>query len=289
MNYDVAVIGRGPAGWSCAITARMRGLRTVVIAPQTDSGFLYRAERIDNYPGMPSVSGRELLDSFARQAVELGAEHRVGLARQILPNQDAFLLLVENDVLEARTVVLAMGAARPVLLPGEEEAVGQGVSYCATCDGMLYRGKRIAVVSTGAQGVEETGFLATLAGSVDYYPLKPHDWSALPENVRVLEDVPTRLRREAAGITVETSTQQNTYDGVFVFRAAMPLGMLLSGLETEGAFIRVDRQMRTSVPGVYAAGDCTGQPLQVPKAVGEGNIAAIAAAEYIAKHFPANG
>ena len=287
--YDLAIIGRGPAGWSCAITARMRGLAVVVIAPQTNSGFLARAERIENYPGMPSVSGRELLDSFARQAVEMGAEHRVGLARQIMPNGDAFLLLVENDVLEAKAIVLAMGAARPALLEGEEESVGQGVSYCATCDGMLYRGKSIAVLSTGAQGVEETGFLATLAGAVEYYPLKPHDWSALPASVRVVEEAPRRIRKEAGHITVETATSRRSYDGVFIFRAAMPLGMLLAGLETEGAFIRVDRQMRTNVPGVYAAGDCTGQPLQVAKAVGEGNIAAIAAADYIAKHFSAKG
>ena len=193
------------------------------------------------------------------------------------------MLLVENDVMEVKTVVLAMGAARPKLLPGEEELVGQGVSYCATCDGMFYRGKRIAILSGSLQGVEETAFLAGLAAETDYYSLKPHQTDGLNPRARQVNEKPVSLGRDDAGLTVTTDKATHCYDGVFVFRAAMPLNMLLADLETEGSFIPVDRSMRTNVPGVFAAGDCTGKPLQVPKAVGEGNIAAIAAAEYIAK------
>ena len=123
---DIAIIGKGPAGWSCAMTARMRGLSAAVIAPLNDSGLLRSAERIDNYPGMPQVSGVAMLDSFRSQALELGAVEKTGLVRQIMPMGDSFMLLVENDVLEAKTVVLAMGAARAKLLPGEEEQIGQG-------------------------------------------------------------------------------------------------------------------------------------------------------------------
>lgn len=280
---DIAIIGKGPAGWSCAMTARMRGLSAVVIAPQNDTGLLRSAERIDNYPGMPEVSGTTMLDTFRQQALSLGAVERMGLVRQIMPMGGSFMLLVENDVMEARTVVLAMGAARAKLLPGEEELVGQGVSYCATCDGMFYRGKRIAVLSGSLQGVEETAFLAGLAAETDYYCLKPHQTDELDARVHLVNEKPLRLGRDDAGVTVMTDQAAHCYDGIFVFRAAMPLGMLLSELETEGSFIPVDRSMRTNVPGVFAAGDCTGKPLQVPKAVGEGNIAAIAAAEYIAR------
>ena len=117
---DIAIIGKGPAGWSCAMTARMRGLSAVVVAPQNDTGLLRTAERIDNYPGLPQVSGSEMLESFREQALKLGAEERTGLVRQIMPRADGFMLLVENDIMESKAVVLAMGAARPVLLPGEE-------------------------------------------------------------------------------------------------------------------------------------------------------------------------
>lgn len=279
---DIAIIGKGPAGWSCAMTARKRGLSAVVVAPLNDTGFLRSAERIDNYPGLPQVSGTEMLDAFRNQALDLGAQERVGLVRQIMPMDDHFMLLVENDVMEAKTIVLAMGAARPVLLPGEEEQVGRGVSYCATCDGMFYRGKRIAVLSASLQGVEETHFLAGLASEIDYYCLKPHQTDALDANVRLKDEKPRAIGRDDGGLTLTTDKATHCYDGIFVFRSAMPLGMLMAELRTEGSFIPVDRSMRTNIPGVFAAGDCTGKPLQVPKAVGEGNIAAIAAAEYIA-------
>ena len=282
---DIVIIGKGPAGWSCAITARMRGLRAVVVAPLSDTGWLRRAEKIDNYPGLPSVPGSALLDSFEQQALALGAENRVGLVRQILPNDGSFLLLVENDVLQARAVVLAMGAARPSLLPGEEELIGRGVSYCATCDGMFYRGKDVAVLSTSLQGVEETRFLRDVAKSVTYYQLKPHNTEALPPDVSQSAEKPTGFRAaEGGGVELLSKAGARRYDGAFVFRASMPLHLLLDGLRTRDGFIDVDRLMRTSVPGVFAAGDCTGKPLQVAKAVGEGNIAAISAVEYLTQN-----
>ena len=279
---DVAIVGKGPAGWSCAMTARMRGLDVVVIAPQNDNGLLRKADRVDNYPGMPQISGQKLLDSFREQALELGAEEHFGLVRQIVPLGESFMLLVENDVLEARSVVLAMGAARPQLLAGEEELVGQGISYCATCDGLLYRDKKIAVISSSEHGVEETVFLAGLADAVDYYPLNRHQTDRLPSKAVVIDEKPLSFEKTEMGIVVNTDRSSRCYDGVFVFRSAMPLNMLLAELETEGSYIPVDRQMKTNIPGVFAAGDCTGKPLQVPKAVGEGNIAALSATEWIA-------
>ncbi len=280
--YDIAIIGNGPAGLSCAITARMRGLSTLVVGPQNSTSWLARAERIDNYPGMPQVAGGLLLKTFAQQARDLGAEEKPGLVRQVLAGDGSFMLLVENEVCEAKTVLLAMGAARPSLLAGEEALVGMGVSYCATCDGHFYRGKRIAVLSATAEGAEETHFLAGLAAEVDYYPLKKHEPEGLPANVTYVAETPQALAKTPEGVTVTTKQQTRVYDGVFIFRNAVSLSMLLSELAVQGSFIPVDRGMRTNVPGVYAAGDCTGKPLQVAKAAGEGNIAAITAAEYLA-------
>lgn len=281
--YDIVMIGNGPAGWSCAITARLRGLSALVVAPQHNTSWLARTERIDNYPGLPEVSGQALLHAFESQALQMGAEYRAGLVRQIIPSDSGFMLLIESEVVEAKTIVLAMGAARPSLLPGEEELVGMGVSYCATCDGMLYRGKRIAALSASPEGAEESQFLAGLAASMDYYALKPHATDALPQNVRIVAQQPQSLERTAQGVCVHTKQgETQCYDGVFIFRNAVSLSMLLTDLVTEGSFIPVDRAMRTNMPGVFAAGDCTGKPLQVAKAVGEGNVAAISAAEWIA-------
>ena len=247
-----------------------------MVVSGANAGWLARAERIDNYPGLPGVSGQELLRIFRQQAEDAGAAVIAGVARQVQPLGDTFMTLVGNDVMESRAVVLAMGAAKPRLLPGEEELLGQGVSWCGTCDGMFYRGKDVAVLSAWQGGVEEADFLSRLAAKVDYYRLAPHD---VPDRLTIIPSTPKALARQEGRIAVTTAEGSRLYDGVFVFRPAVAPDRLLPGLKTEGAFIAVNRRMQTSLPRVYAAGDCTGQPLQIAKAVGEGNIAAISAAE----------
>ncbi len=282
--YDLLIIGGGPAALSCAMTARKRGMDCAVIASDDGSGWLAKSDRLDNYPGMPHVSGKELLRVFREQAEELGAKLIHGMARQLQQIPGEWMVLVGNDVLEARAVVLAMGAARPKLLPGEDEMLGTGVSWCGTCDGMFYRGKEVGVISAWHDGVEEAQFLAGLASHVDYYTLAAHD---LPQDERI-ELVSGRvqeLRREADGkrIAIVTDQGSRTYDGVFVFRPTVAPDKLIPGIALDGPFIAVDRRMATSLPLLYACGDCAGKPLQVAKAVGEGNIAAISASEDLAK------
>lgn len=278
---DLLIIGSGPAAWSCAMTARQRGLTVTVAAAQSATGWLQKADRIDNYPGMPGISGRDMLAAFRRQAEEAGAQIVDSLARQVQPMGNQFMTLCGNDIIESRAIVLAMGAARPKLLPGEEELLGQGVSWCGTCDGMFYRGKEVAVLSAWHGGVEEGEFLSRIAARVDYYSLARHELPDAP-SFTLCSGTPKELIRKDGKISVVTTAGEKMYDGVFIFRPAVSPAKLLPGLSLEGAFIPVDRRMATNLPHVYAAGDCTGQPLQIAKAVGEGNIAAISAAEDLA-------
>lgn len=279
-NCDILIIGSGPAAWSCALTARQRNLSTAVAAAESATNWLQRAEQIDNYPGLPMVSGREMLRIFRQQAIDAGVTVMPLLARQVMSMGDAgYMTLVGNDIVESRAVVLATGAARPKLLPGEEQLLGRGVSWCGTCDGMFYRDREVAVLSAWTGGCEEAEFLSGLASRVDYYFLAKHDTPAqMPCSIR--NGMPQELIPQEDGrIMVRTSEGSAVYDGVFIFRPAVAPDSLMPGLETEGAFIRVDRAMRTNLPHVYACGDCTGHPLQIAKAVGEGNVAAITAAE----------
>lgn len=279
-NCDLLIIGSGPAAWSCALTARQRNLSVVVAAAASATGWLQKAERIDNYPGLPQVSGKELLRIFRQQAEAAGTTVMLHLARQIMPMGDSgYMTLVGNDIVESKAVVLAMGAARPKLLPGEEDLLGMGVSWCGTCDGMFYRGMEVAVLSAWTGGVEEGEFLSGLASHVDYYFLARHDQpGSVPYTL--CEGTPKELIRQEDGrIAVRTDKGEKIYDGVFIFRPAVAPDSLLPGLELDGPFIRADRRMATNLPHVYACGDCTGHPLQIAKAVGEGNIAAISAAE----------
>ena len=272
--FDIAVIGAGPAGYSAAINARKREKSVVVIGQHT--GWLARAESIDNYPGLPSVSGAELLERMRTQAGSMGAELRGGVVHQVIPMGESYALSLGADFVEAKRIILCTGARQPRLLPGEEALLGRGVSYCGTCDAMLYRGRHVAVIAQGPEAVSEANFLSTLCASVTYFGEQDE---ALDSRIAVRAQKPEAILGEDRATGLRAGGEELAFDGVFIFREAMALSSLLPGLERDGAFIRVDRQMCTSLPGVFAAGDCTGLPLQVAKAVGEGCIAALAAAQ----------
>ena len=272
--FDIAIIGAGPAGYSAAINARKREKSVIVIGGNT--GWLSRAESVENYPGMPGVSGQEMLSCMAGQAKSMGAELRAGVVHQVIHMGESFALSLGADFIEARKVILATGARQPRLLPGEERLLGRGVSYCGTCDGMLYRGKNVAVIGEGAEAVSEANFLMSLCQSVAYFGKAD---PALDSRIEIRGEKPAEITGEMRADGLIAGGEASSFDGVFIFREAMALTSLLPGLEMDGAFIRVDRQMRTNLPGVFAAGDCTGLPLQVAKAVGEGCIAALAACQ----------
>lgn len=270
---DIAIVGAGPAGYSAAITARKRDKSVVVIGQHT--GWLSRAHSISNYPGLPDISGADLLNAMRDQAVALGAQTRPGVVHQIVSMGSSFALSLGGDFIEAKHIILCTGAKQPRLLPGESELLGRGVSYCGTCDGMFYRGKRVAVIAQGPEAVSEANFLAGLCSEVVYFGA-PDD--ALDSKIVVSDKKPEAILGEDSVSGLKAGGEDLPFDGIFIFREAAALSSLLPGLEMDGAFIRVDRQMRTNLPGVFAAGDCTGLPLQVAKAVGEGCIAAISAA-----------
>ena len=277
--YDVAVIGGGPAGLSAAVQVRARGKSVVVIGGDARDNALYRTSRIDNFLGFPGVTGPELLEKFEAHARAMGAERRTGRVLNILPLDGTFYLAVGSQVEQARAVVLATGVVQAGKYPGEAEHLGAGVSYCATCDGMLYRGREVVVVGKAADAPHEANYLKELGCNVTYVSAAP------PEGLR--PDIPfvkagrveilggkTVEGVRAGGVTLPC-------EGVFLLRPSMAPAELLPGLELEGNYIRTDRNMATSVHGVFAAGDCTGLPHQVSRAVGEGQVAGHRAAEYV--------
>ena len=274
--FDIAVIGAGPAAYSAALNARKREKSVVVIGQNT--GWLTHAERIDNYAGMPGVSGQEMLSVMRDQAKAMGAELRSGVVHQVINMGQSFALSLGADFVEAKKIILCTGAKQPNLLPGEEKLLGRGVSYCGTCDGMLYRGKSVAVIGAGPEAVGEANFLMNLCAKVTYFGAQN---AALDSRIAVREETVEAIEGDMRAEGLIIGGEKESFDGVFIFREAMALSSLLPGMEMDGAFIHVDRQMRTSLPGVFAAGDCTGLPLQVAKAVGEGCIAALCACQEI--------
>ena len=162
--YDLLVIGGGPAGLSAALNARRRNKRVLLAAKETISSKLRPAGRIENYPGLPGVSGPELAERFREHAVATGVEIRKEDVLNLQRGKDGFFVMGKNESYEATAVILATGAPQKASLPGEAELAGRGVSYCATCDGMFFRDRDVMVISQLPAGEEEAAFWPVSAG-----------------------------------------------------------------------------------------------------------------------------
>ena len=266
MSYDIAVIGAGPAGLSAAVQARARNKRVLVVGGDRRDGPLYKAERVDNYLGLPHIPGGELLSRFEAQAAEQGVERKTGRALNIMPMGGKFYISIGSDVEEAGAIIVA-------------ERLGAGVSYCATCDGMLYRGKDVVVVGKSGEAPAEANYLREIGCSVTYVSGKAPE--GLDADIPFVKAARLEITGAPGSLALRADAMQLPCACVFILRAAVAPTDLLPGLALEGGYVAVDRSMRTNIPGVFAAGDCTGLPLQVSKAVGEGLVAGHRAAEYL--------
>ena len=264
--YDVIVIGAGPAGLSAAVNVRQRGGSVLVVGTSPENNPLWKAEKVDNYLGLPGKTGSELLQIFREHAQAAGVEFKKERVLNAYANNGTWMISAGSDVLEAYALVFAGGIMRGKKYPGEEEHVGRGVSYCATCDGMLYRGKTVAVIGFGPADREEEEYLASIGCKTVYFDR--------PKNV-VIEG-----EGKVDHVIVDGKSEEVAC--VFILRPVLAPSSLFPGLELDGSYIRTDAEMATSLPGLYAAGDCTGLPLQVSKGVGEGLIAGQKAMAYAA-------
>ena len=278
--YDCIIIGTGAAGISAALTLKARGKNFLLMGSGTLSSKIASAERINNYPGLPEMSGREfmsaLLNHLDRSQIEITQKQVTG----VYDMGGYFGVLCGQDSYEAKTIILATGveAVRPVA--GELEFLGRGVSYCATCDGLLYKGKKIVVVCTAKDMEEEAEYLASLASGVVYVPL--FKGSLLNgENIRVKHSMPVEIGGNMRVEYVMFKDEKVMCDGVFMLKSALAPSSLVPGLSVQDGHVVVDRQCRTNLSGLFAAGDCTGRPYQYAKAVGEGNVAAHSVCDFL--------
>jgi len=265
-TYDIVIIGGGAAAASAVLTAKNRGKTTAVVLNPVETTSLYKAEWITNYPGVEPLSGKELSERFDRQIRENATDVIEGRALNVMPMDALFGVAVGNDFYMGRSLIIAAGITRENLYPGESEYLGRGVSYCATCDGMLYRGKTVAVVGGGEEARHDADFLEGIGCTV----------------LRFEKNGRYEIRGGMKADTLVFDGEEHRVDGIFIIKDTVSVTRLVPGLVYENGAIVVDRKMATSVPGVFAAGDCTGKPFQLAKAAGEGNVAALSAVDYLA-------
>jgi len=280
--FDIAIIGGGPAGLSAALTGRIRNKSVALFEHMDHSKKLQKAHLVDNYLGMPQVTGQGMMQQFISHCM---AHHPTVIKEKVVnifPGDTVFTILTPAETYEARSVIIATGVVATALFGGEKDFLGKGVSYCATCDGMMYKGKDVAVISYSQEGEHEADYLSELCRTVYYLP-QYKEPPAMRSEIKLIQDKPKAITGDVVVQKLVMATQQLDVHGVFIIRQSDPVENVLPGLELNGEVIKVNPDMSTNIPGVFAAGDCTGRPWQIAKATGEGLIAVLSVINYLVK------
>lgn len=303
---DIVIVGGGPAGYTAALYAARAKMKTLMIEGDSTVSQITITDLIENYPGMPEgVNGLELMERFRRQADAFGLKRIVGdvtaVTRSSWGDVSGWTVTTGGATYDAIAVIVATGANwRHLGVPGEEQFIGRGVSYCATCDGPFYRNREVVVVGGGNTAVQEALYLTRFASKVTLVHRRerlratgvlPERAFANPKIVFAWNSVVQAVEGKdfVEGIRIQNVLKTDEVrvipaEGVFVFVGLTPNTDLLSGIAdlNPNGYIRVDPNMRTSVPGIFACGDCIHKLLrQVITACGDGATAAYAAQLYV--------
>jgi len=281
--FDTIIIGTGAAGISAALTLKQLNKNFLWIGPKNLSFKINSAEKIRNYPGLSSVSGKEMKEAFLKQINDMEIEILDKQVTGVYDLGDYYSVLCGQDSYDAKTIILGLGVESVKPINGEIELLGQGVSYCATCDGFLYKNKEITVFTTSHEFEHEVTYLASLASHVNLIPLYK-DVDINLENVTIFKGMPKSIKKENKKMLLDLGNNNILEsDGIFMLKASISPSVLVPGLEDKDGHIVVDRLCNTNLKGVFAAGDCTGRPYQYAKAVGEGNVAAHSVNQYLSE------
>lgn len=301
-SSELLIIGAGPAGLTAAIYGARAGLKTIIVS-QMLGGSISEATLIENYPGFSQISGFELMEKIRNQAENSGVILKIPeTVIKVDLSGDEKKIITDRETYLAKTVIIATGCKRKKLnVPGEEKFQGRGVSYCATCDGPLFKGKQVMVVGGGSSAVGEALYLKGLASKV--YLVHRRDElrtdailkkRILESNIEIIWDSEVKAiegdkyTRKVRLVNKKTNKESTVdLDGVFIYVGEEPESQLAkdAGVVVDDKnFIVVNRKQETNIKSVYAAGDVTGNIHQIGVAVGEGIIAATSAYEYIRRN-----
>ena len=279
-RYDIAIVGSGPAGLSAALNAKIRNKSFIIFGNKNLTNKLVKAPKVNNYLGFYGMNGEEIKNKFQEHLDSMDIKITAERVNNIYAMGDYFALMVNEKMYEAKALILATGMEYTKPINGEEEFLGRGVGYCATCDAPLYKGKTVTIIGYNKEAEEEARYVSELAGNLYYIPMYKGEYD-LNENIEVIEDKPLEITGELKVNKLKLQGKEIDTDAVFVLKDTISPGQLVPGLEIVDGHIKVDREMKTNIDGCFAAGDCVGKPYQYIKSAGEGNIAALSAVKYL--------
>ena len=280
-KYDAAVVGGGIAGYTAALTLKSLKVDFIWFGRGLSEKLLV-AEYVRNFPAFVG-SGRELAEKLELQRKHEGIEQAQVRIDGIYAAKDGFMLTAGQETYEAKAVILATGVETAGTIAGERDFLGRGVSYCAVCDGALYKGKPIAAVISSEQYAHEAEYLAGFASVVHVF-CGYRNPAFQASNIILHTGMPLRVEGSMRVEAIVTNEGEIPVSGVFFLKNSTPPAALVGGLKTDGAHVIVARDMSTNLKGLFAAGDITGRPYQYAKAAGEGLVAAYSVHAYLAKN-----
>lgn len=302
-NYDVVIVGGGPAGLTAAIYTSRRSLKTLVIT-QDIGGQLALTDSVENYPGFLSIGGLELSQKFQEQAEHSGAQIKFDQVIGLEKNNDIFVIKTNNEEIKARAVILAFGLSpRTLDVPGEKELTGRGVTYCATCDGPLYKGKVVAVIGGGNSALDAGEYLSNITQKVYMLHRGPEfrgeqvviDQVKKMPNVEIIYNANVssiKGQKKVEGLVYKTNDGQEkeiTLDGIFIEIGHVAKSDWLKNIInlTDRREIKINQDCETNLPGVFSAGDISEITYkQAVISAGEGCKAALQAYRYLQGNKP---
>ena len=279
MRYNLAVIGAGPAGLSAAVNASIRNKSVIVFG--SDSPAISKTEGVKNYLGFGTISGAELNKNFKKTLEGHDIERSNEKVQQIYAMGDYFAIILKGDkMIEATSVIVATGIELKKDLIGEDRFFGKGVSYCATCDASFYKGKKVVLIGYNEESVEEANYTSEVVDKLIYVNMDKEN-PELNEDIEVINgEVPVEFIGEKNPTKLKfKSGKEIEADGFFIIRDSAKPERLVPSIKTDNEHIIIDKNCRTNIRGLYAAGDVAGRPYQINKAAGEGQVAALDAAK----------
>lgn len=281
MKYDIAIIGQGPAGLSALLNAKVRNKNVIVFGE--DSKSLIQTSSIKNYLGFDDISGKDLNQKFKDGVRNFDYEINDRKVSQVYAMGDYFAIEDEtHEMYEASACIIATGRVINKDIKNEGKFFANGLSYCATCDAALYKGKKVVVIGYNEESIEEANFTSEIVGRISYVNLYKKNIN-LNDRIELIEDKkPVEFKgQNKVDTLVFDDGSEISADGFFIIKDSSKPDRLVPSVKTEGPHILVNKNMETNIRGLFAAGDVTGLPYQISKAAGEGQIAALNAVKYI--------
>lgn len=282
MDYDIIIVGFGPAGISAGLNASIRRKKVLIIGKKSKA--LEKSPSIKNYLGFNDIKGSDLYNNFTNHIKNYPVEILDKKIKAVYAMGEYFSVDLGKKMLTSKACIIAAGVDMGKSIEGEDEFFAKGISYCATCDASLYKGKRVVLVGMNDEAIEEANFINKMTSQTIFVNPNKKDVK-LDDGIEIINKKPEKFtgKLKAESLILEDG-QELKADGFFIIKNSSKPESLVPSVEIEDGHIKVNYDMTTNIKGLFACGDITGRPYQINKAAGQGQIAGLNAASFISKN-----